>query len=161
MANDLIKNLISLDVNSLFINVPTDLIKKFWIGEILINSNNCLIPRNEFLGAVRFVLDSTYFMFNDQYYKQNFETPMESSLSPLVVDLCRILKEKCWICLILISHFFITTLTTWLLSYPPQKPKKYNRRLNLIHFIHEFNLRWKLILKNQFFRYNYYSRWLY
>jgi len=47
----------------------------------------CNIPKNEFVGAVRFVLDSTFFKFDQKIYKQNFDTPMGSPLSPIIEDL--------------------------------------------------------------------------
>jgi len=52
--------LISLDV-SLFTNIPIDLtiesVSKRW--QLL--DKQCNVPKNEFVGAVRFVLDSTFF----------------------------------------------------------------------------------------------------
>ena len=79
--------LISLDVVSLFTNVPVELavnsIHKRWN----FISKHCNIPRDEFVGAVRFVLDSTFFKFDNQFYKQNFGTPMGSPLSPTIADL--------------------------------------------------------------------------
>jgi len=47
----------------------------------------CNIPKNEFVGAVRFVLDSTFFKFDQKIYKQNFGTPMGSPLSHIIADL--------------------------------------------------------------------------
>jgi len=36
---------------------------------------------------MKFVLESTYFLFNKKVYKQTFGTPMDSLLSPVVADL--------------------------------------------------------------------------
>jgi len=61
--------LISLNVVSLFTNIPIDLVEsvsKKW--QLL--DKQCNIPKNEFVGAVRFVLDSTFFKFNQKIYKQ-------------------------------------------------------------------------------------------
>jgi len=47
----------------------------------------CNISKNEFVGAVWFVLDSTFFKFDPKIYKQNFGTPMGSPLSPIIANL--------------------------------------------------------------------------
>jgi len=64
--------LISLDVISLFTNIPLDLaiksIEKRW--EHI--SNNCSIPRDEFLNALKLIFYSAYFVFDGVIYKQNF-----------------------------------------------------------------------------------------
>jgi len=60
--------LISLDVLSLFINFPIDLaidsVSKRW--QLL--DKQCNIPKNEFVEAVRFVLDSTFFKFDQKLW---------------------------------------------------------------------------------------------
>jgi len=79
--------LFSLDVVSMFINIPIKLavnsIKKRWH----LIKNNTSIPYKEFLIGIRLILNSTYFKFNNKIYKQSFGIPMGSSLSPLVADL--------------------------------------------------------------------------
>ena len=50
-------------------------------------SKKCDISKEEFLTGVHFILDSTYFSFDNTIYKQNFGTPMGSPLSPIVVNL--------------------------------------------------------------------------
>jgi len=79
--------LISLDVVSLFTNVPIDLI----IGGVAkrwhMLKNKIGIPYHEFLIGLRLVLDSTFFKFNGTIYKQIFGTPMGSPLSPICADL--------------------------------------------------------------------------
>jgi len=45
------------------------------------------LPLGEFILSTRFVLQSTYFHFNNKFYKQTFGTPMESPLSLVVADL--------------------------------------------------------------------------
>jgi len=87
--------LISLDVNCLFTNIPLDLaidsVVKRW-GHI---ANSGLIPREEFLNALKLVFDSTYFRFDGVIYKQNFGTPIGSPLSPIISDLVmRDLEER-------------------------------------------------------------------
>jgi len=87
--------LFSLDVVSLFTNVPLNLaldsINRRW------EHIECTtkIEKNEFLRAIEFVLSSTYFTFMNKIYKQIFGTPMGSPLSPIVADLVmRDLEEQ-------------------------------------------------------------------
>jgi len=60
--------LISLDVTSLFTNVPLDLaldsISKRWP----LIQNNTKISKNEFIQAIKFILTFTYFSFNKVIY---------------------------------------------------------------------------------------------
>jgi len=86
--------LFSLNVGSMFTNIPIELavdsIKKIWH----LIKNNTSIPYEEFLIGIRLVLNSTYFKFNNKIinitinkiYKQSFGT-MGSLLSPLIADL--------------------------------------------------------------------------
>lgn len=74
--------LISLDVVSLFTNVPIELaIQSLENGWEFI-SIQCNILKEEFMGAVQFVFDS----LSITSYKHNFGTPMGSPLSPIIVD---------------------------------------------------------------------------
>ncbi|XP_024891068.1 uncharacterized protein LOC112466939, partial [Temnothorax curvispinosus] len=79
--------LISLDVVSLFTNVPTDLAIDSICNRWEHIAEKCDISRDEFILAVRLILDSTYFRFNNNVYKQNFGSPMGSPLSPDLADL--------------------------------------------------------------------------
>jgi len=78
--------LISLDVTSLFTNVLLDLafesISKRWSYI----QHNTKITEKEFISAIKFVLSSTYFTFNNKIYKQTYGTPMGSPLSPVIAD---------------------------------------------------------------------------
>ncbi|XP_011859689.1 PREDICTED: uncharacterized protein LOC105557131 [Vollenhovia emeryi] len=80
-------DLISLDVVSLFTNIPLDLAEDSITTRWTYISEKCAIPQEEFLKAIRFVLKSTYFSFNGKIYQQTFGTPMGSPLSPIIADI--------------------------------------------------------------------------
>ncbi|XP_046737556.1 uncharacterized protein LOC124406248 [Diprion similis] len=79
--------LISLDIISLFTNVPTKLvmsiITKKW-PEIKKYTN---INKKEFIEATKLILDSCYFIHNNQFFKQIFGVAMGSPMNPVVANL--------------------------------------------------------------------------
>jgi len=79
--------LVSLDVVSLFTNVPIDLVIDILDEKWSLIEKHSSIPKIEFLTAIKFILHSTFFIFNNKYYKQTFGAPMGSPLSPTVADL--------------------------------------------------------------------------
>ncbi|XP_039311308.1 uncharacterized protein LOC120359073 [Solenopsis invicta] len=79
--------LISLDVVSLFTNIPIGLALESISHRWEFFRDTCSIPKQEFLTAIQLVLDSTYFSFGNNFYKQKFGTPMGSPLSPVIADL--------------------------------------------------------------------------
>jgi len=87
--------LISLDVSSLFTNIPKNLvitaIEKRWT-DIEKNTNFNL---NQFIYAIETVLDSTSFSFNGEFFEQIFGSPMGSPLSPIIADMVMDDLETC------------------------------------------------------------------
>lgn len=72
----------------MYTNIPTfklaiNSVKKRWN----FISNNILIPEDEFLTGLKLILNSTFFVFNNSFYKQTFGISMGSSLSPLIADI--------------------------------------------------------------------------
>jgi len=109
--------LVSFDVTSLFTNVPLDLainsIEKRWehIG------NHINISQNEFIAAIKFVLTSTFFKFNNGIYRQTFGMPMGSPLSPIISDLVmRDLEENVMNSLSIRPLFYVRYVDDILLS---------------------------------------------
>lgn len=79
--------LISLNVVSPFINIPMELAIKCISDRWNCIKNVTNFPKSEFLTAVRFVMNSTYFTFNGKIYRQSYGTPMGSPLSPVIADI--------------------------------------------------------------------------
>jgi len=78
--------LISLGAVFLFTNIPIDLAMDCLTKRWNLFSLDCKIPKKEFLKAVKLIFDFTFFTFDNQFYKQNFGTPMGSPLSPIIAD---------------------------------------------------------------------------
>ena len=79
--------MISLDVSSLFTSVPFDLIinsiNKRW--NLIKSATN--LPLEEFKKGIEFLMNNTFFQFDNKYYQQIFGTPMGSPISPMLADL--------------------------------------------------------------------------
>ncbi|XP_072743287.1 uncharacterized protein [Anoplolepis gracilipes] len=78
---------ISLDVISLFTNIPTNLALDCISNKWEYLSNNCDLSEAEFLNGIKLILNCTYFIFNNVIYRQTFETPMGPPLSPIIADI--------------------------------------------------------------------------
>jgi len=84
--------LASLDVISLFTNVPTDLVLESITKRWELIAYNTKIPIDQFIKAIKFIMNSTVFTFNKILYKQIFGTIMGFPLLPIITDLVKILK---------------------------------------------------------------------
>ena len=126
--------LISLDVVSLFTNIPLDLaiesISKRW--DFI--SSNCEIPKSEFLIAIRLVLHSTYFTFNNTIYQQTYGTPMGSPLSPIIADIVMQDIENNALCLLEIRlPFFLRYVDDIVCAVPSERVDHVLEVFNSIH----------------------------
>jgi len=79
--------LISLDVIFLFTNIPIDLALESVTNRWNHICRGTSIPKEEFINAINMKIDSTFFFFNNQIYKQKFETLIGSPLSPVIADM--------------------------------------------------------------------------
>ena len=69
--------------------------------------NNKILLR-EIIEAVKFLHENTYFMFNKRFFKQTYETPMETPISPILADIVMAdLEEACIKKLIYKPLFFV------------------------------------------------------
>ncbi|XP_075163076.1 uncharacterized protein LOC142235701 [Haematobia irritans] len=80
--------LISLDVVSLFTNIPIHLAIKYIMTKWESLQNHTKIPKSQFLKALQFCLnDNNYFIFEDNIYNQTYGMPMGNPLSPTIADI--------------------------------------------------------------------------
>lgn len=112
--------LISLDAVSLFTNIPVkltiDSVHRRW--DFL--ANNCSVSYANFISAVRFVLDSTFFTFNGTTYQQTFGTPMGSPLSPIIADIIlQDFEKRALISLNFSPSFYVRYVDDIALAAPP------------------------------------------
>lgn len=79
--------LISLDVSSLFTNIPRKLVLRIVQDRWEQIKNHTNIKKNAFIKLLNNCIDASMFMFEGSYYKQLFGMPMGSPLSPVLGDL--------------------------------------------------------------------------
>ena len=85
IANNYI--MISLDVMSLFTNIPIKLIQKSIEKIWHYIEKFTKLPLEEFKDGIEFLMNNTFFQFNNSFYRQSFGIPMGSPISPILADL--------------------------------------------------------------------------
>lgn len=78
--------IISLDVVSLFSNIPLDLVIKSIQDKWQDISNSCNMTQNKFIDIIKFIFDTTYFQYDNIFYKQILGTPMGGKISPIIAQ---------------------------------------------------------------------------
>ena len=95
---------------------------------------DCSLPRDKFLGAIKFILNSTFFSFNNKIYKHSFGTPMGSPLSPVIADLVmRRLETVSLISLDLDMIFYYRYVDDIYTAIAPSKIDDLLEQFNLFH----------------------------
>lgn len=79
--------MVSLDVISLFTNIPTDLTVQILIKKWNLIKPHCKLTLDEFTQLLNFVFDNSYFNFNGKFYKQIYGLGMGNCLSPCCSDI--------------------------------------------------------------------------
>ena len=78
--------LVSFDVKSLFTNIPRDLVVDSIIKRFSSLGSATKLPLNEIIASTLFVMNSTSFGFNGQFFERIYGTAMGSPVSPIVAD---------------------------------------------------------------------------
>lgn len=88
--------LISLDVISLFTNIPTDLTIELLKDRWSLIEDHCELTLDAFVSLLQFCFDNSYFSFDDKFYRQIFGLGMGNCLSPVCSDVVMSeLQTKC------------------------------------------------------------------
>ncbi|XP_045463737.1 uncharacterized protein LOC123673297 [Harmonia axyridis] len=78
--------LVSLDVVSLFTNIPFELVELSVVRHWNEISRHTQMSQNDLLELVRFIFDNTYFTYQGRYYRQTLGAPMGGKLSPILAQ---------------------------------------------------------------------------
>ena len=89
----------SLDIDSLFTNIPLDESIDICADKLYNdNENPPNIPRHNFCNLLNIAIKETFFMFNNKYYKQVDGVAMGSPLGPALANIFMCSFESKWLC---------------------------------------------------------------
>lgn len=80
-------SLVSLDVKSLFTNIPRDLVIQVIDSSWSSISEHTPIDKDTFMQLINFTFNSSFFSYKGNYFKQTFGMPMGDPLSPILANL--------------------------------------------------------------------------
>jgi len=124
-----------LDVKLLFTNIPFELIIEGIKDRWQYIQNKTKISKKEFIIAIQFIINSTYFTFDNVIYRQIFGTPISSPLSPILADIVMQDLEKKAIKKLDINFPFYYGYVDDILLLTPES--RVNIILNTFNNIHE------------------------
>ena len=78
--------MISLDATSLFTNIPTKLVINSLKKRCYLIKKHTNFKQKDFLQLVEFLLNNTFFKFDNQFYQQVIASPMGSTISPILAN---------------------------------------------------------------------------
>ena len=71
----------------MFPNIPLELVKKVVSNRWIKVKSHTKLDQKEFLKGLDFIMNSTKFKFNGEFYKQKFGTPIGSVISPMLAEI--------------------------------------------------------------------------
>ena len=80
-------SMISLDASSLFTNIPTNLVLKSLKKPWYLIKKHTNFKQTDFLHLVEFLLNNTFFKFDNQFYQQIIGSAMSSRISPILANI--------------------------------------------------------------------------
>ncbi|XP_044757795.1 uncharacterized protein LOC123315953 [Coccinella septempunctata] len=86
--------LYSLDVKSLYTNIPTELIKEAIENNWEIIRQHTLIPKEDFIQTIQYITNNSFFQYEKNFYKQIKGVAMGNPLSSTIAQLVMELIEK-------------------------------------------------------------------
>ncbi|XP_044744802.1 uncharacterized protein LOC123306745 isoform X2 [Coccinella septempunctata] len=79
--------LISVDVKSLFTNIPQDLVERLIKDNWAVYESCVNVPLDVLLNIIKFIFDNSFFQYNKRFYAQVRGTAMGNPASPILAEL--------------------------------------------------------------------------